>query len=97
MAKDQPDKYVTTLSKRARAGRIFVDYLRNSRGATAVAPYSTRQHPKATVSTPVAWDEISEGLKADHFTVDNISHRLRFLKSDPWEGIFKLKQKLPRG
>jgi bifunctional non-homologous end joining protein LigD len=95
MAKDHPDKYVATVSKRARTGRIFIDYLRNGRGATAVAPYSTRQHPKATVSTPIAWDEISEGLKADHFTVDNIGHRLRFLKSDPWDGFFKLRQKLP--
>jgi bifunctional non-homologous end joining protein LigD len=97
MAKDHPDKYVATLSKRARAGRIFIDYLRNGRGSTAVAAYSTRVQAKATVSTPVAWDEISEGLKADHFTVDNIGHRLRFLKSDPWEGFFKLKQKLPKG
>ena len=96
MAKDHPDKYVATLSKRARAGRIFVDYLRNGRGATAVAPYSTRAHPQATVSTPIAWDEISEDLKADHFTVDNIGHRLRFLQSDPWDGFFKLRQKLPR-
>ncbi len=95
MAKAHPDKYVATLSKRARKGHIFVDYLRNGRGATAVAPYSTRAHPQATVSTPIAWDEINEGLKADHFTVDNIGHRLRFLKSDPWDGFFKLRQKLP--
>jgi bifunctional non-homologous end joining protein LigD len=95
MAKEAPDKYVATAVKRARAGRIFIDYLRNGRGATAVAPYSTRQHPQATVSTPIEWDEISEGLKADHFTVDNIGHRLRFLKRDPWDGFFKLRQKLP--
>jgi bifunctional non-homologous end joining protein LigD len=97
MAKDAPDKYVATAVKRAREGRIFIDYLRNGRGATAVAPYSTRQHPQATVSTPIAWDEISDGLKADHFTVDNIGHRLKFLKRDPWDGFFKLRQKLPSG
>jgi bifunctional non-homologous end joining protein LigD len=95
MAKDSPDKYVATAVKRAREGRIFVDYLRNGRGATAVAPYSTRQHAQATVSTPIEWEEISEGLKADHFTVDNIGHRLKFLKRDPWDGFFKLRQKLP--
>ena len=95
MAKVAPDKYVATAVKRAREGRIFIDYLRNGRGATAVAPYSTRQHPQATVSTPIAWDEISDGLKADHFTVDNIGHRLKFLKRDPWDGFFKLRQKLP--
>jgi bifunctional non-homologous end joining protein LigD len=95
MAKDLPDKYVATAAKRARPGRIFIDYLRNGRGATAVAPYSTRGLPQASVSTPVAWDELSEGLKADHYTVDNIGHRLRFLKRDPWEGFFKLRQKAP--
>ncbi len=95
MAKREPDKYVATAVKRARGGRIFIDYLRNGRGATAVAPYSTRAHPQATISTPIAWDEISEGLKADHFTLDNIGRRLRFLKRDPWRGFFKLRQRLP--
>jgi bifunctional non-homologous end joining protein LigD len=95
MAKDRPDKYVATAVKRARGGRIFIDYLRNGRGATAVAPYSTRGHPQASVSTPIDWDEISEGLKADHYTVDNIGHRLRFLKRDPWDGFFKLRQRAP--
>jgi bifunctional non-homologous end joining protein LigD len=95
MANDHPDKYVATAAKRARGGRIFIDYLRNGRGATAVAPYSTRGHPQATVSTPIDWEEISEGLKADHFTVDNIGHRLKFLKQDPWDGFFKIRQSAP--
>ncbi|HEY6257719.1 MAG TPA: DNA ligase D, partial [Xanthobacteraceae bacterium] len=95
MAADHPDKYIATLSKRARHGRIFIDYLRNGRGATAVAAYSTRGRAQASVSTPIEWDEISEGLKADHYTVDNLGHRLKFLKRDPWEGFFKLKQRLP--
>ena len=95
MAKAHPEKYIATAAKRARAGRIFIDYLRNGRGATAVAPYSTRSHRQATVSTPIEWEEISQGLKADHYTVDNIGHRLRFLKRDPWDGFFKLRQRLP--
>jgi bifunctional non-homologous end joining protein LigD len=95
MAAEEPDKYVATVSKRARSGRIFIDYLRNGRGATAVAPYSTRSLPQASVSTPICWDEVSEGLKADHYTLDNIGHRLRFLNRDPWEGFFKIKQRLP--
>jgi bifunctional non-homologous end joining protein LigD len=95
MAKDSPDRYIATLSKRARRGRIFVDYLPPGRGATAVAAYSTRGHPKATVSTPIEWDEMTEGLKADHFTVDNLGHRLKFLKNDPWEEFFKIKQRIP--
>jgi bifunctional non-homologous end joining protein LigD len=95
MAADHPDKYIATLAKRARQGRIFIDYLRNGRGATAVAAYSTRGCPDASVSTPIAWDEISEGLKADHFTLGNLGHRLKFLQRDPWEGFFEIKQRLP--
>ena len=95
MAAEHPDKYIATLSKRARSGRIFIDYLRNGRGATAVAAYSTRGRPQASVSTPIEWDEISEGLKADHFTLGNLGHRLKFLKRDPWEGFFKIRQRLP--
>jgi bifunctional non-homologous end joining protein LigD len=97
MAKDHPDKYVATVAKRARQGRILIDYLRNGRGATAVAAYSTRGHPQASVSTPLEWEELSEGLKADHYTVDNIGHRLRFLKRDPWDGFFTLRQRAPTG
>jgi bifunctional non-homologous end joining protein LigD len=95
MAKDHPDKYVATVAKRARQGRILIDYLRNGRGATAVAAYSTRGHPQASVSTPLEWEELSEGLKADHYTVDNIGHRLGFLKRDPWDGFFTLRQRAP--
>jgi bifunctional non-homologous end joining protein LigD len=80
------------MSKRARQGRIFVDYFRNDRGSTAVAAYSTRAHPRATVSTPLAWDELSEGLRSDHFTAGNLRHRLGFLKRDPWAGFFETRQ-----
>jgi bifunctional non-homologous end joining protein LigD len=96
MARSHPDRYVAIASKRARVGRIFVDYLRNDRGSTAVAAYSTRALPQASVSTPLAWDELTEALRADHFTVGNIRHRLDFLKSDPWPGFFTLKQRIPQ-
>jgi bifunctional non-homologous end joining protein LigD len=95
MAKARPDRYVANMSKRARRGRIFVDYLRNQRGATAVAAYSTRAQAQASVSTPLAWDELSEGIRADHFTVGNLRHRLKFLKQDPWPAFFKIRQSLP--
>ena len=68
------------MSKTARRGRIFIDYLRNGRGATAVSPYSTRALPLASVSTPLAWDELSEGIRADHFKIDNLRQRLDVLK-----------------
>ena len=95
MAADRPDRYVATAAKRARGGRIFVDYLRNDRGSTAVAAYSTRALPQASVSTPLEWDELSEGLRSDHFTVGNVRHRLAFLKRDPWKGFFKVRQRIP--
>jgi bifunctional non-homologous end joining protein LigD len=96
MAKERPDRYVATMAKRARGARIFVDYLRNDRGATAVAAYSTRALPRASVSTPLNWEELSPGLRSDHFTVGNVLHRLSPLKRDPWQGFFKIRQRLPR-
>jgi bifunctional non-homologous end joining protein LigD len=96
MAKERPDRYVATVAKRARSARIFVDYLRNDRGATAVAAYSTRALPRASVSTPLDWDELSPGLRSHHFTVGNVLHRLSSLKRDPWQGFFKIRQQLPK-
>jgi bifunctional non-homologous end joining protein LigD len=95
LAKARPERYVAVMSKAARRGRIFIDYLRNGRGATAVAPYSTRALPHASVSTPLAWDELSESIRADHFKIDNLRQRLDVLKDDPWPGYFKLRQQLP--
>jgi bifunctional non-homologous end joining protein LigD len=95
MAKAQPERYVATMSKVARRGRIFIDYLRNGRGATAVAAYSTRALPVASVSTPLAWDELSEGIRADHFKIDNLRQRLDVLKEEPWPEFFTLRQRLP--
>jgi bifunctional non-homologous end joining protein LigD len=95
MARDAPDRYVATIAKRARHGRILIDYLRNDRGSTAVAAYSTRGFPQATVSTPLTWDELSERLRSDHFTVGNLRNRLQFLDRDPWQGFFKLRQRIP--
>jgi bifunctional non-homologous end joining protein LigD len=96
MARESPDRYVAVMSKRVRRGRIFVDYLRNGRGATAVAAYSTRALPRASVSTPLSWDELSENLRSDHFTLSNIRHRLEFLKDDPWVDFFKVRQRIPQ-
>lgn len=85
MASDSPDKYVSTITKSKRRGKILIDYLRNQRGATAVAPYSTRARPGAAVSMPLAWDELSPSIGPDYFTVDNTPTRLAALASDPWE------------
>jgi bifunctional non-homologous end joining protein LigD len=90
-----PDRLTATMAKRERSGRIYVDYLRNARGATAVAAYSTRARPEAGVSTPLAWSELDSIGSGDHFTLRNIGRRLQGLRSDPWAGMAKAKQALP--
>ena len=94
MAKDSPRKYLAMASKKARSGRIFVDYLRNGRGATAVAAYSTRARAGATVSTPLAWEELGPDMHSDRFTVGNILHRLS-RGEDPWADVRKAARRLP--
>jgi bifunctional non-homologous end joining protein LigD len=95
MAADAPRLYTANMAKKNRTGRIYVDYLRNGMGATAVAAYSTRARPGAAVSTPLAWDELGPGIRANHFTVENLPKRLPFLDRDPWEGLVSLRQELP--
>jgi bifunctional non-homologous end joining protein LigD len=94
MATDSPRRYVTIMAKSARNGKIFVDYLRNGRGATAVAAYSTRARAGATVSTPLGWDELSDAVRSDHYRLTNIGRRLANLKHDPWAEFFAIKQRV---
>ena len=94
MAKDSPQKYLATASKQARRGRIFVDYLRNGRGATAVAAYSTRARAGATISTPLAWEELGPDMRPDRFTMANLLNRLAHLQ-DPWADLRKMARRLP--
>jgi bifunctional non-homologous end joining protein LigD len=96
MVRRFPREYTATLSKADRNGKIFIDYLRNSRGATAVAAYSTRARAGAPVSTPVAWSELGAGLRSDRYTIENLPRRLDTLKKDPWDGFFKLRQGIPK-
>jgi bifunctional non-homologous end joining protein LigD len=95
MAADMPDRYTATVSKAKRNNRIFIDYLRNSREATAVAPYSTRARPGAPVSTPIDWSELDALTSAHQHTVRNVPQRLAKLRKDPWKTIGQIKQALP--
>jgi bifunctional non-homologous end joining protein LigD len=94
MAAESPKLYVATSSKQARKGKIYIDYLRNARGATAVAAYSTRARPGAPVSTPLAWDELSPAIAPDHFRVDNLPGRLASLDADPWAEMDDVRQSI---
>ena len=96
MMRAAPDRYVVNMSKAKRRGKIFVDYLRNQRGATAVASYSTRARPGAPIATPLAWEELSTKLKPNMYTVENIHQRLAKGFKDPWKDFFKLKQSITR-
>jgi len=84
------------MSKQKRKGKIYIDYLRNTKGATAIAAYSTRARPGAPVSVPLAWEELSVDVRSDYFTVDNVVERLNGLKQDPWRDYISVKQKLTR-
>jgi bifunctional non-homologous end joining protein LigD len=95
MAKDEPDRYTTTSVKDERKAKIFIDYLRNNREASAVAPYSTRSRPGAPVAAPVSWEELSPDLKPNGFTVKNLAERLASLRQDPWADIETIDQVLP--
>lgn len=100
MAADDPDRYIAVATKARRDGRIFIDYLRNARGATAVAAYCTRARPGAAVSMPVAWEELDGISGAAQFTLDNAPARLAHLAADPWGGFraaaVPLEAKSPR-
>ncbi|MEP6567799.1 MAG: DNA ligase D, partial [Mesorhizobium sp.] len=92
-----PERYTATLSKKARTGKIFVDYLRNGRGSTTVAPYSSRAKKGATVSMPVTWAEIEAGLAPNAFPIGDATTLKQLAKADPWAGFFKLGKVLKRG
>jgi bifunctional non-homologous end joining protein LigD len=92
MAADSPDKYLVNMSKAKRTGKIFLDYLRNNRMATAVAPLSPRARPGATVSMPLEWSAIKKGLDPKRFTVRSAPGLLA--KSKPWKDYAKSERPL---
>jgi bifunctional non-homologous end joining protein LigD len=94
LANKSPQRYTANMSKSARPGKIYLDYVRNSRGATAVAPYSTRATERATVSMPIAWDELSPDIGPAYFHVGNVPDRLASMKRDPWQKFFSVRQSL---
>jgi bifunctional non-homologous end joining protein LigD len=96
LAAKEPGRFLTRISIAERRGKIFIDYLRNDPTSTAVAPYSTRSRAGAPVSTPLAWEELTPSLDPSSFTLRTVPGRLAELADDPWAGIAKIRQKLPR-
>jgi bifunctional non-homologous end joining protein LigD len=90
MAEEEPERFVATMSKAKRKGKIFIDYLRNTRGATAIAPYSSRVKQGAPFAVPMSWQSLVKLKSAHPLTIGERP------KGDPWKGYAKLKQRLPK-
>ena len=96
LAQTQPQRFIATSTLKLRPGKIFVDYLRNGRGATAVASYSLRAREGAPVAMPISWNELAR-LKSGHeFDIREVPRRLKRRRKDPWEGIDGVEQDLGR-
>lgn len=95
MAADAPERYLTRISKAERAGRIFIDYLRNDPTSTAVGPYSTRSRPGAPVATPIPWQDVRPELDPGAFTLRTLPGRMEVMAEDPWMEIHSIRQRLP--
>ena len=96
MTRDAPDRYIATMSKAKRRGKVYIDYLRNQRGATAIASFSTRARSGAPVAAPLGWDELTARTRANMYDITNLPKRLAKLSRDPWDGFFSTRQSLTR-
>ena len=96
MERRAPERYVSSAAKAEREGRIFVDYLRNSWAATAVAAFSSRARAGAPVSMPLAWSELDDRLRPADWNVRTVPERLAAGRADPWRGYGGLRQSLRR-
>jgi bifunctional non-homologous end joining protein LigD len=85
LERDAPDRYTTTIAKKARAGKIFIDYLRNDKTSTGVAPWSPRAREGATIAVPVHWKDLNAKLKPQAFTIASSPKLLK--KTDAWKGL----------
>ena len=86
-----PNLYTSNIRKANRKGKIFIDWARNGKGATSVAPYSLRARKGATVSMPIAWSELDK-ITPNEITIKNALEKIK--KSDPWRDFFKVNQEL---
>jgi bifunctional non-homologous end joining protein LigD len=92
MAKVLPDHFLAVSGPRNRVGKIFIDYLRNSRGASTAAPFSVRARPGLAVSMPITWDELKDVTGGDQWSMSSALARQRSLNNDPWEGYWRTRQ-----
>jgi bifunctional non-homologous end joining protein LigD len=96
MSEAEPQRFLSTVKKADRRGRILIDWLRNGMGATAVASFSPRARPGANVATPLAWDDVNAKLDPSRFTLLNTPQRLSRQRVDPWQGFDDVRRRLPQ-
>jgi bifunctional non-homologous end joining protein LigD len=89
MVQAAPEKYTATLAKKARKGRIFIDYLRNGRGSTTVAPYSLRANTEAAISMPIEWSALQSGIDPKAYVIGSSETQKVLRKPNPWTNFFK--------
>jgi len=94
MAEDAPELYTVNSRKAARKGKIYIDYLRNNKAASAIAPYPTRAKPVAPIALPLAWEELKQSKTPNQFMPKKFSDWRQRVCHDPWKDLSKLKQKL---
>jgi bifunctional non-homologous end joining protein LigD len=92
---ERPREFIATMSKAKRSGLVFIDWLRNSRGATAVTSWSLRAREGAPVAMPVAWEELGRTRGGNAFDLRRALKRASAQKADPWAEMYALKQRLP--
>lgn len=94
LAETEPDQFTANIRKDKRKGRMFIDYLRNERGATAIAPFSTRARPGIPCAVPVAWEELDALPHANVFSLETAAAKAK--ERDPWPDYFKLRQSITK-
>ena len=94
IVRKEPRAYTAEASKARRKGKVFLDYLRNHRGASAIVPYSTRARAGAPIAVPLSWEELGKEPVADSWTIQNVAERLK--RPDPWAGFDSARQPLDR-
>jgi bifunctional non-homologous end joining protein LigD len=95
LAREDPSRYLVDFARAERRGRVLIDYKRNYRTSIAVAGFSLRARPDASISVPIRWEELGR-IRSDQWNATNIAERLRRLKTDPWNDFWKSRQRLTR-
>jgi bifunctional non-homologous end joining protein LigD len=96
LSTEEPKRFLAHTKIADRQGRILIDWLRNGPGATAIASFSPRARPGATVATPLSWNEVTDRLAPSSFTIASIPQRIAKQKADPWAAFSTTRQTLPK-